>query len=83
MGDTNASTSCTPKLVIGSTSTDLNPVTYADTVTPTITSITPRYGKVNGGETITIAGTNFVNGSTTVKIDGITCTTTSVTTTEI
>jgi hypothetical protein len=64
-------------------STDLSPVTYAAIVTPTITSISPRYGSVTGSETITINGTNFKNGSTSVTIDGITCTPTTVTTTQI
>jgi hypothetical protein len=35
--DTNTSVTCTPKILIGSTSTDLSPVTYSNTVTPTIT----------------------------------------------
>ena len=74
---------CTPKLVIGSTSTNLNDVTYTSTKTATITSITPRYGKVSGNEVVTITGTNFVNGATSVKFDDITCTINSVTTTQI
>lgn len=43
----------------------------------------PRYGKVSGGESITINGTGFVDGSTTVIIDGKTCTPTSVTATAV
>ena len=79
LSDAASSTTCTPKLIIGTSSTDLSPVTYNSSVTPKITSIIPRYGKVNGNESITITGTNFANGSTAVQIDGITCTPTSVT----
>ena len=68
---------------MGETSTDLNTITYADTVTPTISKIEPRYGKVNGNEAVTFTGTNFIDGKTTVKIDGIVCTPTSVSTTSV
>lgn len=44
--DTNTSTVCTPKLWIGGVSTDLNAITYDDASTATVTSVTPRYGKV-------------------------------------
>ena len=69
--------------MIGSTTSSLNDVTYTSTKTATITSISPRYGKVSGNEVITITGNNFVDGATSVKFDGITCTTTSVTSTQI
>ena len=81
--DVATSTSCTPSLKNGTTSIDLAAVTYNDNITPTITSIVPRYGKVNGNESITINGTGFVNGDTTVTIDGIACTPTSVTATAV
>jgi len=48
--DVATSTSCTPSLKNGATLTDLSPVTYNASVTPTITSIVPRYGKVTGNE---------------------------------
>jgi hypothetical protein len=83
INDSTSSKVCTPKLIIGSTSTNLNDVTYTSTKTATITSITPRYGKVSGNEVVTITGTNFVNGATSVKFDGITCAINSVTTTQI
>ena len=79
INDSATSTVCPVKLVVGSSTTSLNDVTYTSAKTPTVTSISPRYGKVSGGEVITITGTNFVNGSTSVKFDGITCVTTSVT----
>lgn len=81
--DNNASISCTPKLIVGTSTTDLSPVTYANASTATITAITPRFGAVQGNELITITGTGFVQGSTTVTIDKITCTIQSVTATQI
>lgn len=81
--DVTTSSLCTPSLKNGATLTDLAPVTYSNSVTPTITSIVPRYGKVNGNESITINGTGFVSGATTVTIDGIACTPTSVTATAV
>jgi hypothetical protein len=81
--DTAASTSCVPKLTIGSTSVDLNSVTYANTATPTISALSQRYGKVTGGESLTITGTNFANGSTTVVIDKIPCVVQSTSSTQI
>jgi hypothetical protein len=80
---TSDSYSCPVNLVVGSSSTNLNAVTYASTHTPTIASISPRYGSVLGNELITITGTNFVSGSTTVTIDDIDCVTQSVTVTQI
>jgi hypothetical protein len=35
---------------------------------PTVSSVTPSYGSISGGTTITIKGKNFVDGSTTVTI---------------
>lgn len=58
-------------------------VTYSDVQTPTISRISPRYGKVQGGETITINGTNFVAGATSVTIDGKVCSSPNVTPTQI
>jgi len=64
-------TDCIPKLKIGTSSIDLSPIRYNSESTATITSITPRYGAVQGGEEITVTGTNFVDGQTTVTIDKI------------
>jgi len=40
-----------------------------------LTSITPRYGKVEGGEKISFAGTGFSSSISdyTIVIDGINC----------
>ena len=37
---------------------------------PTVTSISPPYGPARGGGTVTIIGTNFVVGATSVTIGG-------------
>lgn len=48
---------------------------------PTYTSVTPDYGDINGGSTVTVVGTNFTTG-VTLEIDGVACSsTTNVTTT--
>jgi hypothetical protein len=83
MTSTSSSYNCPASLNIGATSTALSAVTYSATQTPTITAITPRYGNVVGNELVTITGTNFVDGSTHVKIDGITCAVQSVSATQI
>jgi hypothetical protein len=81
--DSATSKVCTPKLVINGTTTSLNTVTYTSTKTPVISSIVPRYGKVSGNEVITITGTNFVNGSTFITIDGVSCTPQTITANQI
>lgn len=45
--------------------------TYNSGATPSITSINPTTG--GSGQTVTISGSNFVNGQTTVTIGGTTC----------
>jgi hypothetical protein len=44
--------------------------TYAITAPPTISSIAPTSGPSEGGTPVTIQGSGFVSGSTTVKIGG-------------
>ena len=52
----------------------LTDVSYDSAGTPTVTGIAPRFGSVEGGETVTITGTNFGSGNNpTVKFDGIEC----------
>ncbi|CAF3637436.1 unnamed protein product [Rotaria sp. Silwood1] len=55
--------------------------TYSSGSTPTITSISPTFG--TAGQTLTISGSNFVNGQTTVTIGGASCTIISVSSTSI
>ena len=51
----------------------LTDVSYDSAATPTVTGIAPRFGSVEGGEPVTITGTNFGSANPTVKLDGITC----------
>jgi IPT/TIG domain-containing protein len=45
--------------------------TYVTLAAPTVTTVTPPDGPVTGGTFITITGTNFVQGATTVTIGGV------------
>lgn len=45
---------------------------------PTVTSVTPDYGPVTGGETIAIEGTGFKEDLTEVEIDDVACTSVNV-----
>lgn len=83
LNETGDSKICTPKLKMGSTSTNLNTITYANAVTPTITKISPRYGRVNGGDVVTFTGSGFIDGKTTVKLDGIVCVPKTITTNSV
>ena len=38
---------------------------------PTATALSPASGSINGGTAVTISGTNFVPGDTSVRVDGI------------
>jgi hypothetical protein len=63
----------------------LNTVTYDGSLSSKLTLITPRYGTVTGGETISFQGTGFTTNAAdvTVTIDGIDCSVTSSSATEI
>ena len=45
---------------------------------PTLSLVTPNLGSAGGGWAIALTGTNFVSGGTTVEIDGVACTSVSV-----
>lgn len=62
-----------------------NLVTYSDSATAVITSFDPALGPSTGGTTIKMTGTNFVPTfpANSVIIDGIVCTITAVSSTEI
>jgi hypothetical protein len=83
--NSDATYSCTPKLHLNGTTTDLNDVTYDGTITPLLQSIEPRYGNVVGGEDITFTGSGF--GTTvadvSIIIDEVVCTVSTVTDTQI
>jgi len=63
----------------GQTATGTAAYTYIGlTPPPTFASITPTSGPTPGGQTVTITGTNFINGSTSVIVGGIAATNVSV-----
>ena len=53
---------------LGGSATASNPFTYYGV--PTATGVTPAAGPLVGGTAVTIAGTNFGTGVTTVTIGG-------------
>ena len=55
--------------------------TYDTAATPTVSSISPVSS--TAGQLLTISGSNFVTGQTSVTIGGVTCATTSVSSTSI
>jgi len=64
--------------------TDLSPVTFDAAVTPVLTSMSDRFGTVNGLESVTFYGTGFSGTAvTTVLIDERPCSVTAQSTTEI
>jgi len=85
--DDSASTyDCLPKLVVNGVSTDLTaPITYTGANTPVLSSISPRYGRVEGGDSITFTGTDFsaTTSDYTITIDNINCPVTAATATTV
>jgi len=72
--DHNSTFTCTPKVIIGSATTGLTPVTFSAANTPLLTSIWPRFGSVLGGDTVTLTGENFSSTAlTTVRFDNRPC----------
>ena len=57
----------------GGTATKANAFTYVVPV-PTIASVSPTSGVTSGGTAITIEGTHFIVGATTVKVGGVAAT---------
>ena len=55
--------------------------TYSSSLTPSVTSISPTSGTT--GQLITITGSNFVSGQTSVTVGGVICSVGSVSTTSI
>ena len=53
--------------------------TYLVTPPPTVVNVSPNQGPTSGGTTVTVTGTGFVNGSTTVKFGGNPATSVNVT----
>jgi hypothetical protein len=50
-----------------------SPVTFTYDNVPSVTGVKPTQGPLSGGTQVTISGTSFVNGSTTVTVGGATC----------
>lgn len=65
----SSSYECTPTIYIGddelTTSVDMEPITYSSDKTPLLTSISPRFGSVLGGTTVTLTGENLLGSSST------------------
>jgi len=56
-------------------------VAYSSSITPIISSISPTFGTVS--QSLTITGSNFVNGQTSVEVGGVTCAVNTVSSTSI
>jgi len=79
MNDNSDSISCTPKVFIGTTeltSNVTNEIKYSATMTPKLTKISPRFGSVLGGTTVTLTGENMLSaaGASSVLFDNRVCT---------
>lgn len=87
--DSNANvySSCPIELTLNNSSpiTLTGTVNYKDSLTPLLTSISPRFGTVKGGESVTFSGLNFVSDITkySINIDGRPCAVNSATTTQV
>ena len=70
----DSSYSCTPKLLIDDTVTELNPITFDSAYTPVLTGMSSRFGSVLGNEQVEFYGTGFSgSATTTVMIDNREC----------
>lgn len=84
IADNNPTYACTPKLIIDGASTDLSPITFANSKTPVLTAMSTRFGSVLGNESVTFTGTNFHASNTIeVTIDDRVCTVTAQTSTTV
>jgi len=84
--DNNPTYDCPAALVMkGETDVVLKPVKYKGAMTPTINSMSPRFGTVVGGTSVTFTGINFNSDKTkySVVIDGINCPVSAATTTSV
>jgi hypothetical protein len=76
---------CAAKAVVNDTEVTLNTVEYQGTLTTNLASISPRYGPVTGGTSITFSGTNFPTDTSlyTITLDGINCPVSAATSTSV
>lgn len=80
INDNNPTMTCAVEIIangaaLTSAPAGINDVTYDASVTPILTApLSPRFGNVKGGDTITFTGTNFpTTGTTTITIDTVSC----------
>ena len=59
IADNNPTYSCTPNVIVGEQLTAVSPVTFLGSLTSELLSISPRFGAVTGGTTVTLTGVNF------------------------
>ena len=86
INDASTSYACSAIVTVGTTASTLtNKVTYTSTQTALLQSMSPRYGSVVGGTSITFTGTDFSTDTSlyTITIDERTCTVTSATSTSV
>jgi hypothetical protein len=86
INDNNPSYTCKSSINIGTSSWALSgSIMYTSTSTPFLTSISPRFGNVKGGDSVTFTGTTFSSKTTdyTITLDGINCVVTAATSTSV
>jgi hypothetical protein len=73
--NSDATFSCNASVIIDGNETALNTIEYTNTMTTNLAAISPRYGTVTGGTSVTFSGTNFPTstGVYTITLDGIDC----------
>lgn len=90
--DSNNSYDCKPTLHLKSldkkvedTKKEMTAVTYQGAKTAVVKTITPRYGSVVGGESVTFGGTGFDSNHANYEIiiDGVACVATAATSTSV
>jgi len=84
--DSETSTqTCAAKLKLFGTEHTLNTVDFVGSKTATLTAVSPRYGTVVGGTSVTFTGTDFSSTTSdyTITIDGINCPVSAATTTSV
>jgi hypothetical protein len=77
---------CQPRLSISGTNVPLTgDVKYKGALTTSLTSILPRYGRVEGGTSVTFTGTNFVTTTAdyNIVIDRVVCVVTAANSTSV
>ncbi len=57
----------------GGLTVKIDATTGAFAVSPSVTAISPSLGSALGGTPVTVTGTGFVNGSTSVSLGGVAC----------